>query len=121
MEDERSADPLAVAALEHLTGPSRGTVTWLSGSNMCISLSTNRFIRVSEARPGEPPDDLVARLHRAGDTYEIEAVEARPVWVNGARVSAGKLEHGATIEFGGHLPQAELRYLHGVIKVVLAS
>ena len=88
MEDERGAYPLAgAAALEHLTGPSRGTVTWLSGPTLDISLRTNRFLRVSEARPDEPRDDLVARLHRAEDTYEIEALEGRPVWVNGVRVT----------------------------------
>ena len=101
MEDERGAYPLAGAtALEHLTGPSRGTVTWLSGSTLDISLRTNRFLRVSETRPGEPRDDLVARLHRAEDTYEIEALEGRPVWVNGVRVTTKKLEHREMIEFG---------------------
>jgi len=101
MEDELGADPLAgAAALEHLTGPSRGTVTWLSGSALDISLSPNRFLRVSEARPDEPRDDLVARLHRAEDSYEIEALEGRPVWVNGVRVTAQKLEHRDMIEFG---------------------
>ncbi len=101
MEDERGADPLTgAAALEHLTGPSRGTVTWLSGSALAISLSPNRFIRVSEAHPGEPRDDLVARLHRADDSYEIEALEGRPVWVNGVRVTARQIEHRDMIEFG---------------------
>ncbi len=88
MENERGAYPLAgAAALEHLTGLCRGTVTWLSGPTLDISLKTNRFLRVSEARPDEPRDDLVARLHRAEDTYEIEALEGRPVWVNGVRVT----------------------------------
>ena len=101
MEDERGAEPLArAAALEHLTGPSRGTVMWLSRSALDISLSPNRFIRVSEARPGEPRDDLIARLHRAEDSYEIEALEGRPVWVNGVRVTARELEHCDMIEFG---------------------
>jgi S1-C subfamily serine protease len=101
MEDERGADSLAgAAALEHLTGPSRGTVTWLSGPALDISLSPNRFIRVSEPRPGEPRDGLVARLHRAEDSYEIEALEGRPVWVNGVRVTARQLEHCDMIEFG---------------------
>ena len=101
MEDERGAYPLAgAAALEHMTGLCRGTVTWLSGTTLDISLKTNRFLRVSEARPDEPRDDLVARLHRAEDTYEIEALEDRPVWVNGVRVTAQKLEHRDMIEFG---------------------
>ncbi len=101
MEDERGADSLAgAAALEHLTGSSRGTVTWLSGLALDVSLSPNRFIRVSEARPGEPRDDLIARLHRAEDSYEIEALKGRPVWVNGVRATARQLEHRDMIEFG---------------------
>ena len=66
MEDEHGADSATgAAALEHLTGPSRGTWTWLSESVLDISLSRNRFIRISEAHPGDPRDNLVARLHRA--------------------------------------------------------
>ncbi len=111
MEDERGADPLTgAAALEHLTGPSRGTVTWLSGSALDISLSPNRFIRISEAHPGEPRDDLVARLHRADDSYEIEALEGRPVWVNGVHVTARPLEHRDMIEFGEAGPLS--RFFH---------
>ena len=110
MADERGAYPLAgAAALEHLTGPSRGMVTWLSGPTLDISLRTNRFLRVSEARPDEPRDDLVARLHRAEDTYEIEALEGRPVWVNGVRVTAQKLEHRDMIEFGEIGPLSRFR------------
>ncbi|MDH3661950.1 MAG: hypothetical protein OEU92_18295, partial [Alphaproteobacteria bacterium] len=88
------------ADLEHLTGPSRGTVIWLSGSALDITLSPDRFIHISEAHPGEPRDDLIARLHRAEDSYEIEAVEGRPLWVNSDRVTARQLEHGDMIEFG---------------------
>jgi len=113
MENERGAYPLAgAAALEHLTGPSRGTVAWLSASTLDISLRTNRFLRVSEARPDEPRDDLVARLHRAEDTYEIEALEGRPVWVNGVRVTTQKLEHRDMIEFGEIGPLSRFRLYH---------
>ncbi len=124
MEDERGADPLAGAtALEHLTGPSRGTVTWFSGPTLDISLRPNRFLRVSEARPDEPRDDLVARLHRAEDTYEIEALEGRPVWVNGARVTARKLKHRDMIEFGETGPLSRFRlYREGrLARIVIAD
>ncbi len=110
MDDEPGAAPLTgVAALEHLTGPSRGAETWLSASTSDISLSPERFIRVSEARPSEPRDDLVARLHRAEDTYEIEAPEGRAVWVNGVRISARRLEHRDMIEFGESGPLSRFR------------
>ncbi len=110
MENERGAAPSAVAAaLEHLTGPSRGTVTWLSASALDISLSSGRLIQVSEARPGDPPDDLVACLHRAENTYEIEVPEGLSVWVNGDRVTAIRLEHCTMIEFGETGPLSRFR------------
>lgn len=90
----------AVAALEHLTGPSRGTITWLTGSVLDVSLGASQFIHVSDARAGEPRRDLVARLHRAGESYEIEAVEGFAIWINGDRVAARKLDDCDMIEFG---------------------
>jgi S1-C subfamily serine protease len=97
------------ASLEHLTGPSRGTATWLGGSAVDISLSPGRFIQVGEARPGEPRRDLVARLHRAENTYEIEAPGDLPVWVNGVRVTARRLKHCDMIEFGETGPLSRFR------------
>lgn len=89
-----------VAVLEYSTGPLRGKATMLTGSAMDVILSDDRFIRVIESTPGEPPDGLIARLHAAGDTYEIEAAEDKYVWVNGDRVTARRLENGDMIEFG---------------------
>jgi len=100
MENERGTTPsTTIAVLDHLTGPSRGTVTWLSGPDLDISLSPGRIINVSESRPGEPRNGLIARLHRVGVTYEIEAPSDQPVWVNGVRVSTRQLEHDDMIEF----------------------
>ncbi|MCH7776902.1 MAG: trypsin-like peptidase domain-containing protein, partial [Gemmatimonadetes bacterium] len=42
-------------------------------------------------------------------TYEIEALEGRPVWVNGVRVTAQKLEHRDMIEFGETGPLSRFR------------
>jgi hypothetical protein len=54
MEDERGTDPLAgAAALEHLTGPSRGTVTWLSGLALDISLSATSSLSRGMTPPGQ--------------------------------------------------------------------
>ena len=110
MEDERDTKPLAcVAALEQLTGSSRGVVTWLSASTLDIFLSPEGFFRTSVASPGEPRDDLAARLHPAKDTYEIEASEGQPVWVNGVRVTTRLLEHCDIIEFGETGPMSRFR------------
>lgn len=101
--------PTGVAALEHMTGPSRGTVTWLSGSDLDILLSANRFLRISDARPGEPRETLVARLHRAGESYEIAALGDKPLWINRVQVESRVLEHRDTIEFGEAGPMSRYR------------
>lgn len=89
-----------VAVLEYSTGPSRGRTSLLNASAMDVFLSDDCFVRVTEATAGEPPDDLIARLHVAGDTYEIETTGEQPVWVNGDRVTARTLRNGDIIEFG---------------------
>ena len=101
MEDESGTEaPVGVAAFEHLTGPCHGTVTWVSASTSDISLSPNRFVRISESHAGDRQDNVIARLHPAEGSYEIEATEAWPVWVNGVRVTVHRLENGDMVEFG---------------------
>ena len=118
MADERDAYPRAGAsALEHLTGPSRGTVTWLSGTNLDISIDTNRLFRVRETHLGEPQDDLIATLRRTDETYEIIAPADRPVWVNGASVNSRKLEHYDIIEFGEAGPLSRFHLYRGDLPV----
>jgi len=90
---------VVVAGLEHITGPSRGTVTWLSGSDLDVLLSPNRVFHIANSRPGETQEDLVARLHRTGNAYEIETLDHKPVWVNGERVTTRQLKHDDMIEF----------------------
>jgi S1-C subfamily serine protease len=97
------------AALEHLTGPARGTATWLSGAALDVSLSDNRLVRVTESSGEQPQGDIIARLHRSEESYEIEAPEAHPLWVNGERMSAKRLEHRDLIEFGDTGPLSRFR------------
>ena len=110
MQDRRRATlPPVIAFLEHLTGPSRGTATWLGESALDISLSAGRVIQVSTTRPDETPQGLIARLRRDGDTYEVEVPTDLTLWVNGARVAAKRLEHGDMIEFGEFGPLSRFR------------
>ncbi len=90
----------AVAALDHLTGPARGTMTWLWQSSVNLWLNPEGVIHPFTAEPGQSEGRPAARLHRAGQSYVIEAFEGSPLWVNGHRVSSRKLMHGDTIEFG---------------------
>ncbi len=100
-------------AFEHLTGPSRGTATWLNSTaaTLDILLSERRRLRVSEADGALSDESVVARLHRSGESYEIEALEDQPLWVNGERVSAKKLEHRDVIEFGNEGPLSRFELL----------
>ena len=110
MSEEIAADTEGGAtALEHLTGPSRGKMTWLSGADLDITLNAKRFLHISATRAGEPPLNLIARLHRAGDSYELVAHEDSPIWVNGVRVDSRKLEQRDMIEFGETGPLSRYR------------
>ena len=64
-------------------------------------LSPSCLIRVSEAHSGDPQEHVIARLHPAKGSYEIEATETRPIWVNGVRVTEHLLQSGDMIEFCG--------------------
>jgi len=101
MNDDRDSYPLtSAAALEHLTGPRRGTVTWLSGSPLNIFLGANRILRLSEPRPDEPAEQRIAHLQMTDGHYKITANAGRSVWVNGLQVTEQTLENRDTIEFG---------------------
>jgi S1-C subfamily serine protease len=110
-EESVSSHTIA-GAFEHLTGPARGTASWVnsSASALDVSLHDGRRLRISEPGDTHPEDVVVARLHRSGESYEIEALEAQPIWVNGDRVSSKKLKHRDVIEFGhtGPLSRFEL-------------
>lgn len=101
MKGEQSPTlPGAIAALEHITGPSRGRVTWLEGSPIDLILGPDRFVRIARLEPGQSVPGLIAHIHRSADGFEIEAVEGRPVWVNGRRLSRQRLANRDMIEFG---------------------
>ena len=88
------------AALEYLTGPARGTAAWLSGPTLDISLGDGRVVRIAESGGEQKDSRVIARLHFSEETYEIEALEGHPLWVNGVRVSSKQLEQRDLIEFG---------------------
>lgn len=67
------------AAFEHLTGPARGTATWLNGAVLNVSLIDARLIQITEPDSDQPDDSIIARLHRSEESYEIEALEAHPI------------------------------------------
>jgi S1-C subfamily serine protease len=97
------------AALQHLTGPARGTATWLSSPALEVSLADGRRVRISEPGGAHPDDVVVARLHRFGESYEIESCDGRPLWINGRRATSERLGHRDLIEFGDYGPLSRFR------------
>ena len=57
----------SVAALEHLTGPSRGKVSWLSMPLVCVSIDSDRLVHLSGDGVGQDPK-IVAELRWIGQT-----------------------------------------------------
>ncbi len=99
----------ATASLEILTGPARGTASWLAGRTLDVSLDETDMIRIAEAGSEPLQDGVVARLHRSGESYEIEALEDNPLWINGERVESKQLEQRDLIEFGDNGPLSRYR------------
>ena len=93
----------------HQTGPSKGTVSWLKISTLDVFLNPGRLVRVSETHPGETRDGVIARLHRAEGSYEIEALDQGTVLVNGRAITTQRLTHGDMIEFGDAGPLSRFR------------
>lgn len=102
-------DESATAALEILTGPARGTASWLSGATLEVSLNDQDMIRVAAAGANPLENGVVARLHRSGASYEIEALAATPLWINGELVESKQLQQRDLIEFGDKGPLSRYR------------
>ncbi len=93
-----------VAVVEHLTGPSRGSISWLGQTGTDLVLGTDGLIRVRVATAGKPADDVFARIHWTGDAHVIEKCGDAVLWVNRKNVGTRRLQHHDVIEFGEHGP-----------------
>jgi S1-C subfamily serine protease len=114
VENETSSEAInnAAAALEYLTGPARGTASWLSGSALDISLQDDHGLHIVEAGNAAQPESVVARLHRSADSYELESRNDSEIWINGDRVEARLLQQRDLIEFGDRGPLSRFRVYH---------
>lgn len=102
-QDPPTAPAPVFAALEHLTGPSRGRVAWLAAVDLAVVLGADRMLRFLPAG-AEPDADLgegtiVARFSMDGTDHKIVAETGCDIWVNGKQVTEHRLTHGDMIEF----------------------
>jgi S1-C subfamily serine protease len=69
---------------------------------------TDRLV-VTEVGDEALTGQIVARLHRSEDSYEIEALGNSPLWINGERAESRQLSQLDLVEFGDRGPLARYR------------
>ena len=97
------------AFFENLTGPSKGTNRWLHHDVLTASVGADCVLRLDAGDAPPHPSDAVARLTWSDDTYVIEAVNDRIIWLNGRRIGSANLMHGDTVEFEDDGPISRFR------------
>lgn len=102
----------STAALEHLTGPSRGNVAWLAASRLSVFVGEDRLLRVRSDPTPKPGEVRVAVLRREGPGYCIDAMPQAEVWINRQPAKSQTLRHGDTLEFGDVGPMSRFRLLN---------
>ncbi|MDH3713287.1 MAG: serine protease [Gammaproteobacteria bacterium] len=100
----------------YMSGRLRGTVEPLTDSTVLIVREGQSGVRVRA--PEETADgDVPVRLHRAGESYELEVMPEESVWVNAERTENSRLlESGDVLEIGRNGPMLRYRlYADGVV------
>ena len=93
-----TADSLAV--LRFLSGHRRGQFTRLTEKTYFL-LDTGSGEATIEVPNGWSEEDCIAVLHRHGYSYEVEATEKYPLWLNGERIEGHRgLQSGDLLELG---------------------
>ncbi len=107
MDEKLENAPEPVATFDHLTGGDEGVQTTLHGETLDVHLHANKRIDITPARSGSEDGREIARLHLAAGSYEIEARNDHPLWINGKLVSSHVLRSADVIEFGDKGPMSQ--------------
>lgn len=95
--------------LEHLTGPSRGTFSWIASGPAQAWLDAGNRLVISDPGAGSEGATLVASFVCKPSGFEIEAALDAGLWVNRRPARVVTLMHGDMIEFGEHGPLSRVR------------
>lgn len=97
----------------YMSGRLRGTVRPLT-ENTVLIVREQSGVRVRS--PEEANGDVPIRLHRAGNSYELEVMPDQSVWVNAERTRSRLLESGDVLEIGRNGPMLRYRlYADGAV------
>ncbi len=97
------------AALEHLTGPCRGQLSWVTNDAAQAWFAAGQPFRIRAPDQPVPDARCVARFTREADGFQIHATGTCPIWVNRQPVEQAVLRHGDMIEFGEDGPLSRIR------------
>ncbi len=106
---DQAGAPAFDSLLEYLTGPARGTVNWLSGAELYLSLGSDRQPHLSETWS----EDAIARLSLSRDAVAIVALNDQTLWINKRVVADAHLRDRDVIEFGEAGPISRFRSFEG--------
>jgi S1-C subfamily serine protease len=110
--EARQAGPSPV--IVYMSGRLRGTVEPLTDSTVLIVREGESGVRVRA--PEETDGEVPVRLHRAGQSYELEVMPEESVWVNAERTDGKLLESGDVLEIGRNGPMLRYRlYADGTV------
>ncbi len=97
-----------------MSGRRRGTVERLTGHTVPIVREGESGVRVGGAP--DAANEVQVRLHRSGNSYELEAMPEQSVWVNAEPARSRLLESGDVLEIGRNGPMLRYRiYADGIV------
>jgi serine protease Do len=100
--------PIA-ATLEHLTGRSRGQVSWITTDTAWAWLNSDGRLRITATDMAPSGSVPIARFSRTSKSFEIETADGSELWVNHKAVTITQLDHCDMIEFEETGPLSRFR------------
>ena len=98
------------AVLRHLSGVRRGQVEALEEKTLNLLKGADMDVQALSPDVTADDGDTIAKLHRAGQTYELEVMARHTVWINGERTAGNHLlRSGDLIELGQGGPVVRFR------------
>ena len=99
----------SVRVIEFLSGRHRGTHQRIAEQTVFLTINELGGISIIPASESVEGENYPIRLHRSGDTYELEVQPLYNVWVNGKNVSQHTLVSGELLEIGRNGPMLRFR------------
>lgn len=103
----------SIPVIEFLSGRYRGAHERITEKTVFLIINEFGGISIIPASRADKEADYPIRLHRSGDTYELEVSPVISVWVNGKKVSQHTLLSGELMEIGRNGPMLRYRIYTG--------